>query len=76
MQVTSDKDGTGTVIAQNINMITVQFDNGEKKFKLDKQYVNRPRFDEDDEIVEAFTNYARRQEHLKDLYKKLEQLSE
>ena len=76
VQVTSDKDGTGTVIAQNINMITVQFDNGEKKFKLDKQYVNRPRFDEDDEIVEAFTNYARRQEHLKDLYKKLEQLSE
>lgn len=74
VQVTSDKDGIGTVIAQDINLITVQFENDEKKFKLDKQYANRPRFDEDDEIVEAFTNYARRQERLKELHKKLEQL--
>ena len=74
VQVTSDKDGIGTVIAQNINMITVQFENGEKKFKLDKQFVNRPRFDEDDEIVEAFTNYARRHERIKKLQKELESL--
>lgn len=75
VQVTSEKDGIGTVIAQNINLITVQFENGEKKFKLDKQYTNRPRFEEDDEIVEMFTSYARRQERLKDLRKKLESLA-
>ena len=67
VQVTSEKDGTGTVIAQNINLITVRFDGGDKKFKLDKKYSNRPRFEEDDEIVEAFTEYAARQEKLKKL---------
>lgn len=74
VQVTSAKDGVGTIIEQNINMITVAFADGEKKFKLDKQYTNRPRFDDDDEIIEAFTNYGHAQEKIKKLQKELESL--
>lgn len=74
VQVTSAKDGTGTIIEQNINMITVAFADGEKKYRLDKQYINRPRFEDDDEIIEAFTRYGRSQEQIKKLQKELESL--
>jgi len=74
VQVTSAKDGVGTIIEQNINMITVEFADGKKKFKLDKQFTNRPRFEDDEEIIEIFTKYGRAQEHIKKLNKELEQL--
>ena len=74
VQVTSARYGIGTVIEQNVNMITVQFSDNMTKFKLDKQYSNRPRFENDDEIVEAFTLYGRAQERIKKLHKELEML--
>lgn len=74
VQVTSSENKVGTVTDQSINMITVQYPDAVKKYKLDKQYSNRPRFENDDEIVEAFTQYGRAQERIKKLQKEMEKL--
>ena len=74
VQVTSAKHGIGTVIEQNVNMITVQFPDNKTKFRLDKQFSSRPRFENDDEIVEAFTQYGRAQDQIIKLQKELESL--
>lgn len=76
VEVTSDKYGAGTVIAQEINKITVAFPASEKPvtFKLDKKYSNRPRFENDEDIVESFTVYGRAQERIELLRKKLKRL--
>ena len=50
--------GTGVVIRQNINMITVRFSQVEKVFQIHKKFTMRPTFENDEEIVEAFTEYA------------------
>lgn len=74
VQVTSAQNQIGTVISQDINMITVQYADSIKKYKLDKQYENRPRFENDEDIVEAFTKYGLAQERIKKLQKELESL--
>lgn len=76
VEVTSDKYGTGTVIAQEVNKITVDFPGSEKPitFKLDKKFSNRPRFEDDKEIVDTFTVYGRAQERIDILRKRLERL--
>ena len=74
VQVTSTQYGVGTVIEQEINRITVQFENVQKAFILDKKYLARPRFEEDDQIVEAFTTYGRVQEKIKRLRRELDLL--
>ena len=67
VQVTEKDNGIGTVISQEINKVTVQFANEQKTFFLDAKYKFRPRFENDDEIVSAFTEYARIQEQIKRL---------
>ena len=67
VQVTSKQYGIGVVEEQNINRITVQFEEERKTFILDKKYAARPRFENDDEIVEAFTVYGNAQEKIKKL---------
>ena len=76
VEVTSDKYGTGTVIYQEINKITVAFPTTEKPvtFKLDKKFSNRPRFEDDEEIIETFTVYGRAQERIELLRQKLGRL--
>ena len=74
VQVTSSQYGTGIVTGQEINRITVEFDAGPKSFILDKKYSARPSFEDDDSIVEAFTNYGRAQEKIIRLQKELKSL--
>ena len=74
VQVTSTKDGTGVVIGQEINKIVVRFETKQKSFVLDKKYPARPRFEDDEQIVEAFTTYGRAQEEIKRLKRELELL--
>ena len=71
VQVTSPQYGVGTVVDQNINRIKVKFSETEKSFILDKQYAARPRFEEDEEIVEIFSRYGRAQEKIKKLKEQL-----
>lgn len=49
--------GSGIVIAQQGNKITVKFETCEKVFIINKKYPVRPKFENDTEIVEAFTEY-------------------
>lgn len=64
VQVTSGKYGTGVVVSQDINRVTVRFPDIEKSFILDEKYAARPRFENDEEIVSAFTEYGRVQERI------------
>lgn len=67
VQVTAKPYGTGTVIAQDRNTIKVRFDNAEKSYILDKKFIARPRFENDDEIISIFTEYSQKQEQIKRL---------
>lgn len=67
VQVTSNQYGVGIVVEQEINKISVQFEQVKKTFILDKKYAARPRFENDEEIVEAFTTYGRAKEEIKKL---------
>ncbi len=71
VQVSSNQYGTGTVIEQNKNVIKVQFQDEIKSFVLDKKYVNRPRFENDDVIIETFSQYAQAVKRIESLKKQL-----
>ena len=74
VQVTSDDYGIGTVVEQEVNKVDVQFPDIKKTFILDKKYSKRPRFEDDETIVDAFTEYGRRQEKIKELKRQLDRL--
>ena len=75
VQVTSGKYGTGTVVSQDINRVTVRFPDIERSFILDEKYAARPRFENDDEIVSVFTKYGRVQERIKSIQKEIKLLN-
>ena len=74
VQVISTHYGVGTVIGQDVNKITARFANVQKSFILDKKYQARPRFEDDEAIVEAFTVYGHAQEQIKRLQRELDLL--
>ena len=74
VQVTSTQYGAGVVIGQKVNKITVQFADAQKRYILDKKYKARPRFENDETIVEAFAVYGHAQEQIKRLQRELELL--
>ena len=57
VQVTQRMYGTGTIIAQDKNKVTVRFGDVEKVFVINKKFMARPTFEDDQEIVDAFTEY-------------------
>lgn len=67
VEVTQKTYGVGIIIGQERNKITVKFDNIEKVFMIHKKYSMRPTFENDTEVVEAFTVYS-------DLYDKVSSL--
>ena len=71
VQVTTAQYGVGIVIEQDVNKIKVRFAEVEKSFILDKKYFSRPCFEDDDEIVSAFTEYGQAQEQIKRLQREL-----
>ena len=74
VQVSSSQYAARTVVSQNINKISVQFEKTLKLFVLDKKYSSRPRFEDDDTIVEAFTAYGQRIEKINSLKHQIELL--
>ena len=76
VEVTFPEYGVGKVTEQEINKITVQFPETKASFKLDKAYTKRPTFENDEEIVEAFTIYGHASEEIEKLKKKLKNLEE
>ena len=71
IQVFQKAYGTGTVISQNINAISVSFNGIEKKYIISSKYPMRPTFEDDAEIVAAFTDYEAKTKELDALKKKL-----
>ena len=71
VQVTVKPYGVGTVVAQEINNISVSFGGTEKSYILDRKYVARPRFENDEEIISVFTEYGQKQEQIKKLRREL-----
>ena len=76
VEVTFPKYGVGPIIRQELNKITVKFPETEKSFVLDKSYTTRPRFENDDEIVEAFTVYGHTHAEIEKLRKRLADLQQ
>jgi hypothetical protein len=73
--VSSEQYGEGVVVMQDFNRITVRFAEVSKAFVLDKKYKSRPRFENDEDIVEAFTNYARMQQEIQNRIKEIERIN-
>ena len=71
VQVYFPKYGTGVVTGQKDNKITVQFPGAEKTFVLDERYSARPSFENDKEIVAAFTEYGRMLEQINKIKREL-----
>ena len=71
VEVTANNYGVGTVIEQDVNKVKVRFAETEKTFILDKKYSSRPRFENDEDIVSAFTEYGQIQEQIKRLQREL-----
>ena len=66
--------GTGVVIAQKDENITVQFGDKKVSYIINSQYPLRPRFEEDDVIVAAYTSLAELRKKQETLYKELEKI--
>ena len=49
--------GDGIVISQDKNRVTVQFANETKSYSISRKYFARPIFEDNDEILDAFTDY-------------------
>ncbi len=58
VEVTQTKYGNGRVIEQNGTQIKVQFENAVVTFIIDKKYPQRPCFEDDEQLVDAFTAYG------------------
>lgn len=76
VQVSEKSNGIGTVIKQDVNRISVKF-SMEKPidYIISCQYIRRPRFEDDEEIVEMFTEYENAKKRIQSLNKQLEQLN-
>ena len=59
------------MIAQDRNTIKVRFDGAEKAYILDKKFIARPRFENDDEIISIFTEYGHKKNQIKRLQREL-----
>ena len=75
VEVTSKAYGTGTVIAHEGNTIKVQFADTTKTFILDKIYSQRPTFESDAEVVDAYSEYAAITQQIAVLKRELEKLT-
>ena len=74
VEITQSLYGKGTVVRQKANMVTVQFAEVEKTFVLGNKFPARPRFENDDEIVDAFTQFATLMEKLSSKQRELSTL--
>ncbi len=76
VEVSFPRYGIGKVVRQNVNKIAVEFPEVTKEFKLDKAYTERPRFENDEQVVEIFTEYGHAKVEIENLQKKLARLQE
>ena len=71
VQVTQAQNGVGTIISQERNKIVVRFTACEKSYIINRKYSGRPTFEDDEEVVDAFTEYDNICEKLRSLHAQL-----
>lgn len=74
VEVTQPKYGTGVVVEQNGNKIRVQFENTASSFIINNKYLQRPCFEDDGNVVDAFTVYDDLLQEKQKLEKELEKM--
>lgn len=67
--------GEGTVVRQELNRITIRFGDTEKSYILNEKYTIRPRFEDDERIIAAFTELARKRERIEELKREMEKMN-
>ena len=67
VKVSSNEYGDGIIIDQKGSQIKVKFNECEKSFVIDKKFLKRPTFEDEEDVVEAFTEYNRLIEEIKKL---------
>ena len=72
--MTQPKYGTGVVVEQNGNKIRVQFENTASSFIINNKYLQRPCFEDDGNVVDAFTVYDDLLQEKQKLEKELEKM--
>ena len=75
-EVSHRQYGKGIVVAQKECYVTVDFGTLQKGFEINKRFIFRPRFQDDAQVVEAFTTYSAMIEQRKQLLKQLSTLFE
>ena len=76
VEVSHSKYGDGIIVGQNANRIMIRFADTEKVFVIHKKYAMRPTFENDAEVVEAFTIYADTMDEIENLKRQLKKLAE
>lgn len=66
--------GDGIVISQDKNKVTVQFANETKSYSISRKYFVRPTFEDNEEILDAFTDYERILSEIETLKKRIEMI--
>lgn len=66
--------GNGIIVWQNVNMVRVKFANTEKIYTISNEFLFRPTFENDAEIVTAMTDYALKENEANRLRKQLDML--
>ena len=74
VEVNQSTYGTGYVIEQDMNKILVRFVDTDKLFTIHKSFIARPRFEDDGEIVEMYTEYGDKSKRLGELRRELNRL--
>ncbi len=75
VQVHHKQYGIGVIIEQTGTNVTVQFQEKSTQFTINKKFPARPKFENDEEIVEIFTQYDNCMEQIEQLKKELAQLA-
>ena len=66
--------GDGVVISQDKNKVTVQFVNETKSYSISRKFFARPIFEDNEEILDAFTDYERILSEIETLKKRIEMI--
>ncbi len=74
VQVTAPGYGEGVVVGQDVDRVEVQFADKKVAYRLGRQYKVRPRFEDDETLIDAFTAYGLRQDRIRELKKRLKKL--
>ena len=76
VEVESKQYGKGTVIEHDGNKIKVQFSDVTKTFMLDKKFSMRPTFENDTEVVDAYSEFTATSDKIRVLKQQLERLAQ